>query len=314
MPDPFWLATAASVAGLVAATSTALAVGRGLSSHPRWADMGSVLGIALGFAAGCALLKIAPDWPPREDQDRLLVLILPVVLVVELAAAAGMPAGLAWIVRMALALAVPRVLLHGTVYLETPSGDGLAWSPALRWAALSVLGASLAAVWSALAYFSQRESPRVLPVALGVTCCAAGLTVMLSGYASGGQLGPILGGALLGNVVGGLLRGRAAPAVGAIGFTTVGFFSLLVVGHYFGELAAGHAGVLFLTPWLAVLPLRRWLPARLPTSAVAGVTMLLVLIPLATIIYDAAQRFAQDSAPPGTTGDGAASDYESYGS
>src|SRR5260370_2976106 len=46
-----------------------------------------VLSVSVGFVAGCWWLGVRPHWPPLEDQDRLLLILLPAVIVVEIAVA-----------------------------------------------------------------------------------------------------------------------------------------------------------------------------------------------------------------------------------
>ena len=41
------------------------------------------LGLAAGFYLGCWILKLRPHWPPREDLDRLLLVVLPVAMATE---------------------------------------------------------------------------------------------------------------------------------------------------------------------------------------------------------------------------------------
>src|SRR5437763_601168 len=49
--------------------------------------VGAVLSIGVGLLAGCWWLGVRPHWPPLEDQDRLLLVLFPAVIVVELVAA-----------------------------------------------------------------------------------------------------------------------------------------------------------------------------------------------------------------------------------
>src|SRR6516165_8958002 len=48
--------------------------------------VGWTLGVGLGFYLGCWLLERRPHWPPREDQDRFLILLMPAVFGIELLA------------------------------------------------------------------------------------------------------------------------------------------------------------------------------------------------------------------------------------
>ena len=136
-----------------------------------------------------------------------------------------------------------------------------------------------------------------MPIALAVVCAGAGCTVMLSGYATGGQLGLPLAGALVGvGFVSMALRGRVDVA-SALSVGLVGLFGLLVIGRFFGTLTTVHAIVLFAAPLLAWLPemissprLRPWLRGAMRLALVA--------IPVVFVLAQAWQRFSADSRPP----------------
>src|SRR5712692_5860979 len=106
--------------------------------------VGGVLSVSVGFFAGCWWLGVRPHWPPLEDQDRLLLILLPAVIVVELVAALlkselrnpkseiGSPdirvsnfgfrilsldIWLPWLQRLAVAAIAGRILLHNSIYI-----------------------------------------------------------------------------------------------------------------------------------------------------------------------------------------------------
>ena len=92
----------------------------------------------------------------------------------------------------------------------------------------------------------------------------AAVTVMLSGYASGGQVGLPLAAALMGVTAAALVLTRKTPRTGPLGVAIVGLFSLLVIGRFFGELTSAHAIVLLCAPllgWSTELPYVRRLPS-----------------------------------------------------
>lgn len=313
MPDPFRIALASAVAGVAAALGVLLFGWPWQSPRPRWAASGWIVGLMVGVAIGAAILDALPDWPPDEDQDRLLLLVLPAVALVELAGAVGLRPTLVWFGRLAIALLTARILLHGSIYLaDVPAADG-AWSLAERTGILATLAAALALVWWGYLAAARRQPSRVLPVALGLCCCAAGATIMLSGYASGGQLGIVLGGAIIGGTAASWLLCGNPSLDGGIGFAAVGLFSLLVMGRYFGELSTTHAGVLLATPLLVCLPLDRWLPLRFAWT-VRPVLLLLLLVPLGLVIGSAQQRFQERSGPPSVPGQSGAQDYLDFSS
>src|SRR5579862_5778096 len=152
-----------------------------------WAAFGSVLGVALGFYAGCFLLGLRPRWPPLESQDRLLFLLLPAVIAVEIAGAfAGRFHWTLWLPRLLVAALLARVLLHNSIYLEDLAGpDSREWTPTETWLILGGLATALMSVWAALVLLAKRVPGRSAPLAVAVVCVGAALTVMLSGSATG---------------------------------------------------------------------------------------------------------------------------------
>ncbi len=293
------LAAAGLVAGVVM-----LALGLPWRSpSPARVALGWSLGVSLGLFAGCWLHPdLRPDWPPREDLDRFLLILLPATLVVEaLAAWPRVPNWTAWLLRLVIAFAAARLLLHGSVYLED-SGE---WTGVERWSWLAGLGGSLFAVWGLLALLDWRRPGPSLPLALAVVCAASGVAVMLSGYATGGQLGLPLAAALVGAVLASLLLARPAGLNVAPGVGVVGLFSLLVIGRFFGELTTTRAVLLFFAPlvcWLPELPWRRG-PVRV--ALVAFLTGLVVFL--------AQQRFDVESKRATPTAEDGLEDYMNFG-
>src|SRR5438105_1088486 len=120
--------------------------------HPRRAAAASVLGTGLGFYAGCWLLGLRPHWPPTDAFDRLLLILFPILIAIELAAAfAGRFAAFAWLPRILLAAGVARILLHHTVYIGDSDSPGTAqWKPFETWLILAGLAAILTVAWVAM--------------------------------------------------------------------------------------------------------------------------------------------------------------------
>src|SRR5690348_8083974 len=142
---------------------------------------GWVLGVGLGFFLGCRLLGLWPHWPPREDQDRLLALLVPAVIAVELVAAfPPVPRWLTWLLRLVVAGGAARVLLDDTSYLTDLAGPGTReWTPEQARLILAGLALALATLWVLLALLARRPSSRSLPPALALACAAAAVAVML---------------------------------------------------------------------------------------------------------------------------------------
>jgi len=287
MPDPLLVLKALAVAfgasALVGAVGLRLARGRAA---------GWVWSLAIGAGAylGLAVLGIRPRWPMREDQHRLLGLVLPAILLIE--AAGDWPRAPRWprrLGRLALSLAVAPALLHGSVYVADLAGPGSAeWSPAARWLIFAGLGLALFGVWSCLAWTHRRsESGPQTPLALAIAIGGAGLTILLSGYASGGLIGLPLAAAIVGAGAANRCDRAAAPGVGV---GVVGLFGVLCLGYFFGRLRADAAVVLFLSPLSAMVfeaPPRFRLGRRWRAADLA-----LVACVVGLVVVFAARRFA----------------------
>ena len=131
-------------------------------------------------------------------------------------------------------------------------------------------------------------------ICLSGTSAAAAVTVMLSGYATGGQAGLPLAAALLGASIAALILPRSARVTGPIGVAIVALFSLLVIGRFFGQLTSAHAILLFGAPllgWLPELPFLR----RLPPWARGLSRVILVGALTAVVVGDAQRKFAENS-------------------
>jgi hypothetical protein len=210
-----------------------------------------------------------------------MVVVPAAVLVEVMAALPRLPAWLAWSLRLVVAGLAGRVLLHDTVYLAELTGPGSReWTPAQTWLALAGMAGLLAGVWALLDVLARRGVGRSLHLALALTCAGAAVTVMQSGYFTGGQLGVVLAATLLGA----WLASLALPSTAILppGVGVVALFGLLVMGRFFGSLSTAHALVLFVAPllcWLAEAPrlreVRPWLRGAVGVLVV-GVAVALV--------------------------------------
>ncbi|SRR5579883_281585 len=311
MPDRLILLEAMAAAAIMAAAALFL-FSLGRTKRPALASAGTILSIGLGFLAGCRWLGVQPHWPPREDQDRLLLILFPSMMLAEIIAAAVKK--WAWLPRFAIAVCAGWVLLYGSVYLEDLAGpDSREWTPGQTWLNLAILTTSLIAVWASLSKLASGSGGRTVPLALALTCAGAAATIMLSGYASGGQLGLPLAGAVAGALFTSLIRAGSFDAVAATSLTIVGLFDLLVIGRFFGELTTINAIALFLAPllcWLTELPLVRRLESRQRSFVRVALTAVLVVIVLSL----AQQKFKEAAAGPSTgSQEGSIDDYRNYG-
>jgi hypothetical protein len=273
------------------------------------------VGIGAGFYLGDWMLEIVPRWPIREDLDRMLGLVIPSAMAVELLGAfRRVPRWLVWALRMVVAGLGARVLLHGSMYLTGPAGPGSsAWSTGQAGLILGAIAAAEAAAWVLLARLSQRPAGASLPITLGVAIGAASMTLMLSAYLAGGQAGLPLSAAMLGAAIAAIASPEAARSVAPIGLGVVGLAGLLVIGRFFGELRTDHALLVFAAPclaWLAELPRLRKLPAwgrGLLRVAIVGLVA-------SGVVADAARRFvARDRPAAAGAGDYSIEDYMSPG-
>ncbi len=274
-----------------------------------------VLGVGAGWFVGCWRLGLRPDWPPREDLDRLLIALLPALVCAEVVAAAlPQRRWIVWPLRGIVACAVTPVLLHQSIYLAELAGPGSrAWTTQQTWLILGGIAAALLCVWATLLRLAQRSPGRSAPLALAVACGGAAITIMLSGYATGGQPGLPLAAVLIAVVVASLFVTGPVNAAGPLSIGVVGLFALLVIGRFFGELTTLHALLLGSAPllaWAPDLPGMRRLGARQ-----RGVLrVVLTALPVAAAVFLAQRSFVEDSAPTGTDDGGATiEDYMNYG-
>jgi hypothetical protein len=327
MPDPLRIMTACAAAAAVAAAVLLVCAWPWRSPSRVRAALGGVLGAGAGFAIGCWRLGLTPHWPPREDQDRFLLILMPAVIAVELLASiAGPSAGGAaqeagqrtertsrWLVlllRLVVAAVAARILLHNSGYLADLAGPGTrAWSPQKSALVLAALSGAVIAVWAALLLLARRTccvagagasgtmrwgGGRSVVASVAVACGGGAMTVMLSGYASGGQLGLPLAAALMGIVIASLLIAGPLDLHGPLSIGVVGLFAVLVIGRFFGELASTHAALLGFAPllaWLTELPRISRIGPRL-----RGVLrVVLTAVPVAFAVAQAQQAFVADS-------------------
>src|SRR5436190_13178795 len=122
MPDPVVLMRVMALAAAMAA-GVAFLVPLGVAWLGRCSvrtrmGLGQALAVGSAFFVGARLLDVRPHWPPAEDQDRFLLLLLPTVVLVETVAALFSERWRwVWLLRLLVAAAAARVLLHGSIYL-----------------------------------------------------------------------------------------------------------------------------------------------------------------------------------------------------
>jgi hypothetical protein len=305
MPDPILIAKAFGVATAISVMVTLLS---GRSSRKTVAIAGSIVAILSALFAGLWILDLLPHVPPREALERLLLIVLPGAAVAEVLAAASGRIG--WVFRGAVAACATPVLLWGSIYITDSSGPGSrAWSPAMTWTINTLLAIALIAGWILLNRLASRGAERTTLVSVAGTMLGAGLVVMLSGYATGGQLAVPFAGGLAGVVLGSAAWKSKTVGEGAAGVGFASLFALLVVGRLFAGLTTLNAALLFAAPLLG------WTAQGIPSRPRlrAGLGLGLAALPVVVALVLAQQKFAADYRQPGSASEGSLDDYMSFG-
>ena len=320
MPEPLLFLKAMGAAAIASAMFVLAMgrMGRRVSMkwlNPSWLNSTCVLAVGLGLAVGCVVLSLRWAWPPANGLDRFLTIVMPAVLGIELIAGfQSVPRRVAWFLRMSLTAAVPRILLHGSVYLTHLHGSDNDWTPWQAGIALAMSAALLAGLWGLLSWLSHRSPGVSIPLALGLTTQCAGLTVMMAGYIKGGAVAfPLAATLVATTIAAGLIARRTgtpahfsvptnsdiptkggAPAL--LGIGVVGLFGVLFIGRFFGRLSTGCALAMLLAPllcWATEIPLLR---PRKPWL-VGSLRLVLVTILLAVVLALAKRDFDRHMAP-----------------
>ncbi|MGQ0634700.1 MAG: hypothetical protein ACT4QC_08820 [Planctomycetaceae bacterium] len=311
MPDPIQVVKALAAAAIVAALAPLLFRRPWRGARAELLSAGGAVAVGLGFLLGALVLGARLRWPPAEDQERLLLIVLPALLLVEwLGAVPQVPRWALWLLRLAFAAAMTRVLLHGTIYISDLAGPGTReWSSGKTLATCSGIGTLLFAAWVSLAAIERRSAELSLAIVACVAAVGSGLTIFFSGYFSGGLLGVTLAGALAGATLSAAIsHSRPLPLAGAMRVGVGLLAALLVIGRFFGELPTGLALLLFSAPhlgWLCELPpMRRWRPWARGAIAIALSTVV-----VGAVVGLSARKFiAENVSSPGGGGP-SAQDY-----
>lgn len=299
MPDPLLYMKAIGVAAIASALSVLAMVRVRESTGTTRLNLAPVIGMSVGLVLGYYVLALHLAWPPANGLDRFLTLVVPAALGIELIAAfERVSRPLAWCLRLSLAAMVPRILLHGSVYL---SGDEWSlWQAVMTLAGCVVL---LAGLWGLLSWLARRSPPGVsIPFALILAILTAGLTVMMAGYIKGGAAAFPLAATLVATTIGArLIKKRLNPsecfnAPAILGIGVVSLFCLLFIGRFFGRISTGDALTILLAPllcWVTEMPpLRRSKP-----WVVASLRLTFVAIPLLVVLTLAKRDFDRDMLP-----------------
>lgn len=291
MPEPELILKIALAAGVLTAFFVLTLSWPWRAPNERRRALGGTLGIAAGFWLGAWLFEIRPSWPATQDKDRLLLFIVPLVAVLEMLLALT-TRKIVWLPRVLLACVVPPIVLYGSVYVDF-SGSG-PWSPQVGALVFAGMAAAIVFVWASLAALAERSPGGSLLLALGVAIAAAGPTIMMSGYLSGGELAIALAAAVIAAAVASWLSQTPVRSAFGLGIAIVLFASLLIAARFFGSLTDLHAALLFLAPltcWLVeAIPGKPWLRGVLRVAVVAAV--------VAYPTWEAYQQFLMNSRVP----------------
>jgi len=315
MPDPIRILEAMGLATLVAG---AFVLSFGLpwrTPKPARARIGGVLGLAMGIITGCWRMDALPNWPPREDHDRLLLLLLPLVTAVEIViAVTSQPRWLPWLLRLIVIAGAAPVLLYGSSYITDLTGPGSReWTTAQTVVIFASLAFLLAIVWWAMWLLTKRSGCRSVPILLALVSTGAAVTILLSGYASAGQSGLNLPAALVGVTVASLALSGTPQMNGVVGVGLVALFALLVEGRFFGHLSTTHALLVMGAPllaWCAEIPGLR----RRSSLVHRFVRVVLPMIPVTVALILAQRQFVADSGKTAVpSSEPSADDYLNFG-
>jgi hypothetical protein len=315
MPDPIRILEAMGLATLIAGI---FALSFGLpwrAPNPARARIGGVLGLAAGILSGCWRMDALPNWPPREDHDRLLLFLLPLVAAVEIViAVTSRPLWLPRLLRLIVVAGAAPVLLYGSSYIAELTGPGSReWTISQMVVIFAGLAFLLAIVWWAMWLLTKRSACRSVPILLALVSTGATVTILLSGYASAGQSGLNLPAALVGVTVASLVLKGPPQMNGVIGVGLVVLFALLVEGRFFGQLSTTHALLLMGAPllaWCAEIPSLR----RRSSLAHRCVRVILPMIPVTFALILAQRQFVADSGKTAVqSSEPSADDYLNFG-
>ncbi|TWU04537.1 hypothetical protein [Stieleria varia] len=302
MPEPLLYAKAMGVAAITSSVFVFVIIALRKSVSTAGLNAVCVFGLRLGLVTGYAWLGISRSWPPTSGLDRLLMIVVPMTLCVELIAGARLlPTAVSWLLRFGVAITVPPILLQNSVYLSSTDD----WT---SWQAITVLVIALAMVWGTLSYITHRSGGISIAFAICLAIQCAGATVMMAGYINGGAAAIPLAATLFGVSVAPCLsprymrrdhevrlpNGFLASAI--IGIGVVGLFGLLFVGRFFGEISTMPALTILIAPLLCCVSEAPKIRDRKPWI-VASLSLILVAIPLMVVLIAANREFDREMLP-----------------
>lgn len=235
----------------------AMVLGR-LGGHDAWwkgraVPVACVWGIAAGWGLGAAWLGRVPRFPPTEDLDRLSLIVVPVVVMIETLKAGRVWVKWCWILRALVGLGLAPVVLWGSSYLKfSAMANGEIITVARMLGGLAIIGVLTVAITFVWSWSESRNPSRRWPVLLSLSCLAGGVTTMASGYLGAGLLMFPLAAAIVGPLLLAFRSEAIAHRETYAGYPI--FVGLLLVGYFFADLSLFHGIVLAGAPLIGVLP------------------------------------------------------------
>lgn len=292
MPDPLLYLKSMSLAAIISAIVVLMMAAFRRPAGATQFNAACVLALAAGIATGQFVLTTRVPWPPLNGLDRLLTIVIPAVLGIELFTSfKSIAPWVAWFLRFSLAAAIPRILLRGSVYLNDQDG----WSAWQGIAILAASGLTLMILWVLLSWLSRRSDTDVsIALSLALATLCAGVSIMMAGYLKGGAAAFPLAAALLATSLTRLASKHGTPAL--IGIGVVNLFGVIFIGCFFGRLPIAYALPLLLAPllcWVTELPGMR---TRTPRS-VATIRLILVAVPMTVVLVLVKRDFDRTMRP-----------------
>lgn len=298
MPDPLTILMAQAAAFLIALVTVGAAMRIPVRERGRdWGAIGWIVGLVVASITGLYLLGLAPSWPPVQDRDRLYLIVLPAAAIAELVFALNprRPA-IGWLLRIAVAVLAARIILHGSIYVADVAGPGSRqWNLWQTIGMTTAIGIAVVLVGIVARRGVGRGADGWVALTLAVVAAATGLTIMLSGYATGGQGALPLAAAVVGGWVGWRVSGRPAnESLGpAVHLVVLLLWGMLVSARFFAELTTGHLMLLGVAP--AVIGAIGWRPRRMGRWVPVAFALTIVALICGAVVYQAQQRFVDRS-------------------
>ena len=221
-------------------------------------------------------------------------MVIPAVVGIEFVAGfQRVPNLAAWFLRICLAAAIPRILLHDSIYLNDVENGWPQWQAVQVLATCSLL---LIGIWVLLFWLSWHSAAAAsISCSVGLSTICAGLTVMMAGYIKGGAIAFPLATTLFATAIAAcLLSKQFSPPILGIGI--VNLFCVLFIGRFSGGYQQVDALVVLLAPLLCFATQLSSLRER-SRLQVGSIRLLLVTLLLVAVLTIAKRDFDREMAP-----------------